>query len=161
MQRYVLSGCCTNPDHCSNRRWQGFKCEINNSLEFLRKNFKDFLFFDGKRNVKVLDPSMDIRGLEDKEAWTEDDPYHPQPAVYKKIADSVIHIIDGLSRDPRGVEAKRRRTDSIDVEYRGSRGGRFDSGPEQFRGCRPPFIRSSGRAGHGGRGRGRVGQWSY
>jgi hypothetical protein len=47
------------------------------SLEIMRKNFKDFLYYNGMRTIKVLDPSMDIRGMEDEEIWEADEPIHP------------------------------------------------------------------------------------
>jgi hypothetical protein len=77
------------------------------SLELLRKNFKDFLFYDGRRNVKVLDPCVDIRHLPDDEVWGED-PIHPKESAFEKIAASVAKI--GLREGE-----KRARTDSMEA----------------------------------------------
>jgi hypothetical protein len=77
------------------------------SLEILRKNFKDFLFYDGRRNIKVFDPCIDIRGMTDEEAWG-DDPIHPTEEAFGKMAASVGKI--GLREG-----AKRSRTDSLEA----------------------------------------------
>jgi hypothetical protein len=55
LPRYIVAGCCQSPEHCSNRRYQDFREHLMASLEILRKNFKDFLFYDGRRNIKVFD----------------------------------------------------------------------------------------------------------
>jgi hypothetical protein len=77
------------------------------SLEILRKNFKDFLFYDGRRNIKVLDTCIDIRLLSDEEVWGED-PIHPSDLAFEQIAASVAKI--GLREGE-----KRMRTDSMEA----------------------------------------------
>jgi hypothetical protein len=109
LPRYVIAGCCLNPEHCPNRRFQDFKQHMLNSLDMMRRNFKDFLFFAGMRNVKVLDPCMDIRGMEDMEIWSED-PVHPLPLVYTKIVTGVVKMTNTMAEN----EHKRRRTDSLE-----------------------------------------------
>jgi hypothetical protein len=110
LPRYIIAGGCVNPDHSSNRRWQGFKDNIYASLELLRKNFKDFLFYEGRRNVKVLDPCVNIRNLDDTEVWKkEEDPVHPVMGIYKKIAETVVRMSDSLVYDPRGTKVKPKR----------------------------------------------------
>jgi hypothetical protein len=83
LPRYMTAGCCLRPEHCSNRRYKDFRQHLMASLELLRKNFKDFLFYDGRRNVKVLDPCVDIRHLPDEEVWGED-PIHPKESAFEK-----------------------------------------------------------------------------
>jgi hypothetical protein len=39
------------------------------NLEELKGNVKNFLYFDGYTNFKMLDPSYDIKGLTEEEAW--------------------------------------------------------------------------------------------
>jgi hypothetical protein len=63
LPRYVAAGCCTNPEHCSNRRYPDFMQHMRDALELLRKHFKDFLYYRNMRHIKILDPGMDIRGL--------------------------------------------------------------------------------------------------
>jgi hypothetical protein len=95
-------------------------------LELLRKNFKDFLCYDGWGNIKILDPCMDIRSMTDNEVWGLD-PIHPTGAVYTKIAASVIKISSNLVVNI----AKRNRTDSMEAGTRSgpdARHGRRESG---------------------------------
>jgi hypothetical protein len=123
LPRYVIKACCENPEHCSNRRFLDFKQQMLDSLELMRKTCKDFLFYEGKKSIKVLDPCVDIRGMEDSEMWGED-PVHPQQLVYEKIATGVIRIQDNqrTSGPGPGPDHKRRRTDSMD-ESASSSGG--------------------------------------
>jgi hypothetical protein len=120
---YVTAGCFLSPEHCSNRRYQDFRQHLMASLELLRKNFKDFLFYDGRRNVKVLDPCVDVRHLPDDEIWG-DDPIHPKESAFEKIAASVAKI--GLREGE-----KRARTDSMEAGASAgpdARRGRRDTG---------------------------------
>jgi hypothetical protein len=109
LPRYVTAGCCLNPDHCSNRRYQDFKQHMLNTLEMFRKIFKDFLYYDGMKSIKVMDPCMDIRGLEDSDVW-DADPVHPLPLVYAKMAGGVIKMTNTMAEN----EHKRRRSDSLE-----------------------------------------------
>jgi hypothetical protein len=79
-----MAGCCAEPGHCSNRRIQDFEQQ---QLELLKKQVKDFLFYDSYRNIRVLDPCYDLRTLDSTEAW-ENDPVHPISLVYSKIGGS-------------------------------------------------------------------------
>jgi hypothetical protein len=45
-----------------------------------KQNLKDFLFYSGKRNFKVLDPNMIINSMTEEEVWGHD-PVHPLPQV--------------------------------------------------------------------------------
>jgi hypothetical protein len=126
-------------------------------LEEVRKNVKDFLYFEGRRNVKVIDPTVDIRGLKDGQTW-EDDPIHLTSAAYFKLADGVTKMSSGGSggasmgrggaggRDVRGRGAgrgfdhnnswrKRGRTDSMETAGGDSRRHR-SWGPEYGEGAR-------------------------
>jgi hypothetical protein len=115
-------------------------------LELLRKNFKDFMYYDGRRNVKILDPCMDIRSMSDREVW-DLDPIHPTEAVYTKIAALVVKISSNLAVNI----AKRNRTDSLESGARpgpDARRGRRDTGP------RPDWDDSRADGGRGGASRG-------
>jgi hypothetical protein len=57
------------------------------------------------RSIKVLDPCMDIRGMEDEETWEANEPIHPKPLVYAKIATGVVKMMASLAE----TENKRRR----------------------------------------------------
>jgi hypothetical protein len=163
LPRYVTAGCCLDPGHCSNRRFQDFKQHMLNSLDMMRRNFKDFLYFAGLRNIKVLDPCMDIRGLEDGEIWG-DDPVHPHPLVYTRIVTGIVKMTNAMAEN----ELKRHRTDSLegqDVRGNNARRGRHDLTPRGTWMSNEARGRGSTRgvrgrdsslpAGRGGRGGGR------
>jgi hypothetical protein len=69
-----------------------YKTRMLQGLEDIRRNLKDFLFHKGRRNVKVVDPNLDIRGLSNAEIWSSD-PVHPKEEVYKKIAEGLINVV--------------------------------------------------------------------
>jgi uncharacterized membrane protein YgcG len=133
-----------------------------NSLDMMRRNFKDFLYFAGMRNVKVLDPCVNIRGMEDSEIWGED-PIHPLPLVYSKIVTGIVKMTNTMAEN----EHKRRRTDSLegqevhgdnawrgrhDLAPRGSWMGHEARGRGGNRGARGQGGSiSTGRGGGGGR----------
>jgi hypothetical protein len=129
-----------NPDHCSNRRYQDFKQHMLNTLEMFRKNFKDFLYYEGMKSIKVMDPCMDIRGLEDSDVW-DLDPVHPLPLVYAKMAGGVIKMTNNRAEN----EHKRRRTDSLE--------GSSMSGPDARRGRHDSALRGDWNEVNCGRGR--------
>jgi hypothetical protein len=73
------------------------------------KYIKDYLFYDGYRNIRVLDTCMDLRTVDPADVW-EDDPVHPTSIVYSKIAAAVAKVDDRM----RSSEADmKRRRDSI------------------------------------------------
>jgi hypothetical protein len=86
-------------------------------LEELCGNFKKFLFHDGYRNIKLMDPNVDLRGLAEDEVWGED-PVHPMTAAFKKIAAGVIKITTtkGKEASTGQSEAKRRREDNTKAD---------------------------------------------
>jgi hypothetical protein len=78
------------------------------------------------KGIKVMDPCMDIRGMEDGEIWGED-AIHPQQLLYSKIASGVIKMINKMA----DMEHKRRRTDSLESSGSGgndARRGRREAG---------------------------------
>jgi hypothetical protein len=50
--------------------------EQQQHLDIVKKNLKDYLFYDGYRSARVLDPCMDLRSLGQEDAW-DTDPVHP------------------------------------------------------------------------------------
>jgi hypothetical protein len=73
----------------------------------MRKTCKDFLFYEGNKLIKVLDPCVDIRGMDDSEV-RGDNPIHRQRLVYEKITRGVIKLQDTMGGA--GADQKRRRT---------------------------------------------------
>jgi hypothetical protein len=129
-------------------------------LELLRKNFKDFLYYDGRRNVKILDPCMDIRSMTDNKVWGMD-PIHPTEAVSMKIAASVIKISSNLTVNI----AKRNRTDSMEAGPETRRGRRKSGSRADWDRYRSESSRGGisggSRGGPGNRGQGGGGRFNY
>jgi hypothetical protein len=148
MPRYIVAGCCNEAEHCSNRGERGYRTSMLQGLEDIRYNLKEYLFHKGKRQVRVLDPNIDIRGMTDSEVW-DTDPIHPRPEVYKKIAEAVLKMGDLVE------DNKRRRSDSGASDSEQASRGRGGQAPSFNRGQtmwqpRPP--RSRGGQYGGGRG---------
>jgi hypothetical protein len=100
------------------------------SLEIMRKNFKDFLYYDDLRSIKVLDPCIDIRSMEDDEIWEGSKPVHPKPLVYAKIATGIVKMLNKIAEN----ENKRRRTNSLEeqgVSGNDARHGRHNPSPRE------------------------------
>jgi hypothetical protein len=115
---------------------------MRDSLELLRKHFKDFLYYRNMRHIKIGDPGMDIRGLSIDEVWGES-AIHTQPLVYCRIAAAIIRIADSMEQV---AGNKRRRSDSID--------GAGCGGNNDLRGRHHPDTRQDWRNQDGPRGRG-------
>jgi hypothetical protein len=154
MPRYIVAGCCSNPGHCSNRRNQDFEQQQQQHLEIVKKNLKDYLFYNGYRGVRVLDPCMDLRSLGLDDAW-EADPVHPSRLAYNKIAAACAKINDRMRSQEQ--EAKRRRESFGDggSSLPDARRGRIDHEAS------PRLQRGGQHSGGNRRGRGRGGgRWA-
>jgi hypothetical protein len=116
LPHYVLSGCCSNMQHCTNIKEPQYKSNMLLALAELTKNLKNYLFYIGKKNIKVMDPAVDLRGLTDKEIWSEEDPIHMRPEMYSLLA-------EGVNKMAAEADPKRRREDhSGDVQPEARRG---------------------------------------
>jgi hypothetical protein len=141
MPRYTVAGCCSNTGHCSNRRYQDF--EQQQYLDIVKKNLKDYLFYDGYRNIRVLDPCMDLRSLGRLE--------HPTPLAYSKIAAATTKINDRMLSQEQDSKRRRESFGDSGQSLPGARHGRMDLDP----GASPRLHRGNRR------GRGRSGgQWA-
>jgi hypothetical protein len=136
--RYVTCGCCTDPDHVVNRADPEYKTKMMQGLDALKRNLKDFKFRDGKRSMKLLDPNVDLRGLEEDDIWGVS-------SVYAKVAAGIVKMAGDLS-------GKRRRTDSMEAAPQAglSRG----RGTGQNTGSKGAVRQPSGWTHGGGGGRG-------
>jgi hypothetical protein len=110
-------------------------------LEDVKRNLRDYLFHKGKRNIRVVDPTMDLMGMVDAEIW-DSDPIHPKEEVYKKIAEGLVSVVAQATES-----GKRGRSNSMSAE----------AGPSS-RG-RAPTIRRDDPGAGGQRGRGWI-NWS-
>jgi hypothetical protein len=62
--------------------------------EAFKKNLKDHIFNLNKKNIKVADPNLDLRGVSSADIWGEEDPIHPLEAAMAKTCGR--HPPDGL-----------------------------------------------------------------
>jgi hypothetical protein len=104
MPRYWNQGCCDNEQHATNIGDFNYKQNMLDALE-VRRNLKDFLWYDGKLNFKVVDPAFDLKGMAEENMWGVD-PVHPKPA---KLAEAVVKIAATME----ATDGKRRRTGSL------------------------------------------------
>jgi hypothetical protein len=146
----VTAGCCSDPGHCSNRRFQDFEQQQQQQLDLVKKYMKDYLFYDGYRSIRVLDPCLDLRAIGPDEAW-DTDPVHPTLAAYNRIAAATAKINDRMREQE--VESKRRRESVGEAsQLPDARRGRLDGS----RGASPSLR---GRDWTNRRPRGRGGRW--
>jgi hypothetical protein len=145
LPRYITAGCCNDEDHVSNRRNPSFKADLLEALELHKRVIKDFLYLAHLRNIKVVDPVVDLRGMPDEEVWGTD-PVHPREEVYRQLAAGIMVIALTMTiRKPADQQrelpdAKRPRQGSLHEQPRGGFGG--GGGPAR----RP----NGGQDGHGG-----------
>jgi hypothetical protein len=66
--------------HGTKRASPDFKKMMAEDLDSMKCNLKDFVFREGNRSVKHLDPNVDLRGLEESNIWGAD-PVHPHAEV--------------------------------------------------------------------------------
>jgi len=107
MPRYICAGCCEDPEHVVNREDEDFEEDLRENLQECRGNFKDFLFCNGLRNFRVIDPSPVLQHmpLDEVEQNWDADPVHPTEAGYSRICDLLEGEIEKLVA---GVSARKR-----------------------------------------------------
>jgi hypothetical protein len=101
-------------------------------LDTFKRNLKDHIHGLNKKNIKVVEPSLDLRGMTPGEIWGTD-PVNPTEAAMAKIADGILLMAAKLlnrqqdnqqSAVPRGGGNTRRRGGHRGGGYRGGgRGG--------------------------------------
>jgi hypothetical protein len=165
MPRYWSKPCCDSVDHVKNIKDSTYKTVLSASLKEAKQNLKDFLFSEGRRNFRVLDPNIDIQCLKEEDVWGSD-PVHPLPAVFSRIAEGVAKTVAmmresadrkrsnedepataGDSRRFRGASYNLDRPQERDPTNRGRGSNRGHPGRWQSRGA-------GGFRGHRGRGTG-------
>jgi uncharacterized membrane protein YgcG len=102
MPRYVTAGCCEDPSHVSNREDRHFRADMDLQLDSLKRTVKNFLFNTGRRNFRILDTGMTLKGLEDADLWCTD-PVHPIESVYGRIAEGIKKLVDKMQSGGGGV----------------------------------------------------------
>jgi hypothetical protein len=125
-----------------NRKESTFVVNLLGELATLNKATKDFLFLDGFRNARVMDPWMGLRGMQHMEVWG-DDPVHIKRGLFKHLAEGVKITLDK-------IKGKKRSASQMDG---GSNQGRTDSSGEDAGhrgGAADGVNRNSGGGGGGG-----------
>ena len=155
LPRYTSDSCCEDPAHAANTREPGFKEQLLSDLNSLKKTLKDLCFNANIRNIRCLN----LGGLveDDNDNWGED-PVHPKPDCYGRIATKIIHEAAMLlqagkstSRNqPSATERNTKRSSSTEdgncsKRQRSSAAGQPISNPLQWTSSAPSFARGHGR----------------
>ena len=90
--RYLVLGCCPDPDHAGNRSSPDFRCGLESAVIECRKNVKDFCFRHGLRNVRVIGPWPALRAMGNS-VWV--DAVHLTGEGYSKVAE----LVQGAARE--------------------------------------------------------------
>jgi hypothetical protein len=126
----------------------------------MKRNLKDFIFREGNRSMRLFDPNIDLRGLEEADIW-EVDPVHPRGETYLKIAEGVVKQ-SGVLEDKQAM--KRKRADSLeDAQQPGPSNtgrGRGDSRGGREGGAYQPTLPRGRARGQRGGGSGGGGYWA-
>jgi hypothetical protein len=168
MPRYVVAGCCSNRSHVSNRLEPYFVEDMKMQLDGYRRHLKEFLFTAGRKNIKIYNPSHDLKNFTKEQTWGED-PIHPTREVISKMADTIISMVDNAeTSEGGGGEATEGQGPNFrqDSHHRGQRnrwpgprrGGDFTPTTTTQNGGRhnSPSYPRGGRDGRGGHFRGRA-----
>ena len=88
LPRYTKDSCCEDLVHAANTREPGFEEQLLSDLNSLKKTLKDLCFNANIRNIHCLS----LGGLveDDNDNWGED-PVHPKPDCYGRIATRIIN----------------------------------------------------------------------
>jgi hypothetical protein len=113
LPRYIIDGCCKDARHVSNRLDPFFHDDQLDQLDGVKRHLKAYMFNHRRKNVKVVDVAMEMRGLENDDIWFID-PIHPIDPIYRRLANGVITVAASFVEDQDLMEPKRRRTDSWD-----------------------------------------------
>jgi hypothetical protein len=138
LPRYVAASCCSETSHMPNQKEDTFLHNLLSELGMVNKCIKDFLFLEGYRNARVMDPWIGLRHLDIKEVWG-DDPRYIKPDLYK-------HLADGVKITMGKIGGKNRR-DSFGSP--GAKRGRADTGGDSSGSGRRPDNSGGGASGGG------------
>jgi hypothetical protein len=89
MPRYLHKNCCADPSHITNRNHRFFQEDMEEHLDRYKWGMKEHMRSLGRKNIKILDPSYDLRSMAEHEVWG-DNPVHPSEAACIKIAAAAV-----------------------------------------------------------------------
>jgi hypothetical protein len=93
-----------NRSHVSNRLEPYFVEDTRMQLDGYRRHLKEHLFTAGRKNIKIYDPSHDLKNFTKEQTWGED-PIHPTREVVSKMADTIITMVDNMEISEGGGDA--------------------------------------------------------
>jgi hypothetical protein len=135
LPKYVTASCCDDPRHMQNRKDTSFLPNLLAELAAINKGIKDFLFLEGYRNMRAMDPWVGLRKMDVKDVWG-DDPVHIRHCHYKHLADGIkltVEKIKGKKRmasQPESATKRGRTVSSGSSGGTGTGGGQRRTGRE-------------------------------
>ena len=97
LPRYLLSSCCSNPDHVSNMKEDSYRKDQELAVFECKKNVKDFCFRHGIRNVRVSSPWTAVKEIGD-DVWF--DSVHLTKEGYTATAELLLRVASELASKP-------------------------------------------------------------
>jgi hypothetical protein len=110
LPRYIVAGCCSNPRHAPNRMEPYFQDDMAAQLETFKRSIKDHIHSLQHRNIKVVDPNLDIRGMDPVNIWG-DDPIKPQEEAAKKIVNGILLMAAKFNDRPSDQQQQRQSSE--------------------------------------------------
>jgi hypothetical protein len=123
MPRYLHKNCCADPSHITNRNHRFFQEDMEEQLDRYKWGMKEHMRALGRKNIKILDPSYDLRSMAEHEVWG-DDPVHPSEAAYSKIATAALAMQSLFSPVHPPVRHDAQDRPQLGGGHRGGGGGR-------------------------------------
>jgi hypothetical protein len=114
-----------------------YRENMNMQLESLKRNLKDHVYNLNRRNIKVMDPMLDLRGLDPSEVWGSN-PIIPLDVAASKLADGLMLMASHLEDSSQNMRGRGRGRGQF--REHGNRGGRLHN----------PGSSSGGRGHRGG-----------
>jgi hypothetical protein len=163
--RYLHKKCCDNKDHITNFGDPDFQ-EVAAELEkvsdlltaWLQSGQAPGLVVDFRAATDNPEAGMVDLTIDGQSIWMQQDPVHPIPALYARLAESIFASLDELDAANVCGAPKRPRLESIVVKKTGSTGSKIVSRQSWSAGILPADSSKSGPTGRGrGRGAGQSG----
>jgi hypothetical protein len=152
LPRYVTGGCCLEAGHAQNRLRRDFLESQLGHLEEVHTCTRDFLFVEGLRHARVMNPWVGIRGSSPSNIWGED-PVYIRREMMTKLTDGVKITLNkitlkrrGDGEEPETKRGRRPRAQDMAAGNGGNRGG----GRHESR-SHSNSSRGNGGGGRGGR----------
>jgi hypothetical protein len=81
---YLLRSCCDDPGHVTNITSRYYREDMEEQLDRYKWGMKEHIRSLGRKNIKDLDPNIDLHSMAELDVWGED-PVHPLEAAYEKM----------------------------------------------------------------------------